>query len=66
VLQLQRRGRFRTVGSKALRTTRSGAFSGYFVPAGAGVYRFYVATKADSSHARGATEYAVVRVSRRR
>ena len=64
VLQLERRGRFRNVGVKALRTTRKGAFSGSFVPAGAGTYRFYVATKADSSNARGATERFTVRVGR--
>ena len=64
VLQLKRGGRFRNVGVKALRTTRSGTFDGFFVPAGAGAYRFYVATKADADHARAATDYAVVRVSR--
>jgi hypothetical protein len=64
VLQLERRGRFRTVGSKPLRTTRKGRFSGYFVPSRAGAYRFYVATKADASHARGATEMVTVRVGR--
>jgi hypothetical protein len=64
VLQLERRGRFRNVGVKALRTKRGGRFSGSFVPAAAGVYRFYVATKADESHARAATDYAVVRVGR--
>jgi hypothetical protein len=64
VLQLERRGHFRNVGVKALRTTRRGAFSGSFVPRGAGRYRFYVATKADASHARGASDYALVRVGR--
>ena len=47
VLQLERRGRYRNVGTKALRTNRRGRFEGSFVPAGAGAYRFYVATKAD-------------------
>jgi N-acetylmuramoyl-L-alanine amidase len=64
VLQLKRRGRYRNVGVKALRTRRGGAFSGSFVPASAGVYRFYLATKRDESHARGASDYAVVRVGR--
>ena len=64
VLQLKRRGRFRNVGVKALRTKRGGAFSGSFVPAGAGAYRFYVATKRDESHARAATGYAYVAVGR--
>lgn len=64
VLQRARRGRYRTVGTKALRTDRRGAFSGYFVPEQAGVYRFYVATKADVSNVRGATDEYVVRVGR--
>ncbi len=64
VLQFQRRGRFRNVGTKALRTTRKGTFSGSFVPAGAGTYRFYVTTKADTANARGATDMFTVRVGR--
>jgi hypothetical protein len=64
VLQLERRGRYRNVGVKALRTTRKGAFRGSFVPSGAGRYRFYVATKADARHARGATEQYFVVVGR--
>ena len=64
VLQVQRRGRFRNVGVKALRTTRKGAFSGSFVPAGIGAYRFYVATRADARNARGASRKVVVRVGR--
>jgi hypothetical protein len=64
VLQLERRGRFRNVGTTALRTTRKGAFSGFFIPSGAGTYRFYVATKADSGNARGATDMVTVRVGR--
>jgi N-acetylmuramoyl-L-alanine amidase len=62
VLQLERRGRFRKVGAKALRTTRRGTFSGFFVPAGPGIYRFYVATKTDGALARGASRKVVVRV----
>jgi uncharacterized protein with LGFP repeats len=64
VLQLERRGRFRNVGTKALRTTRKGTFSGSFIPSGAGTYRFYVAAKADSSNARGASDIVTVRVGR--
>jgi hypothetical protein len=64
VLQLERRGRYRNVGVKALRTTRKGAFSGFFVPAGAGNYRLYIATKPDSNNARGATDKVLVRVGR--
>ena len=62
VLQFQRRGRFRNVGVKALATTRKGGFSGSFVPSRSGLYRFYVATKADASFARGASKEIVVRV----
>ncbi len=64
VLQLERHGRFRNVGTKALGTTRKGSFSGFFIPSGAGTYRFYVATKTDASNARGATEIVTVRVGR--
>jgi len=64
VLQLKRRGRFRNVGVKALRTDRKGAFVGSFVPAGTGAYRYYVATKADTSNARGATDEYIIRVAR--
>jgi hypothetical protein len=64
VLQLKRRGRYRNVGVKALRTRRGGRFSGSFVPSGVGVYRFYIATKRDENHARAATDYAVVRIGR--
>jgi hypothetical protein len=64
VLQFQRRGRFRNVGTKALETTRKGAFRGSFVPSSAGAYRFYVATKADTKNARGATDMFTVRIGR--
>jgi hypothetical protein len=64
VLQVERRGRFRNAGVKRLRTTRKGAFSGSFVPAGIGTYRFYVATKADEHNSRGASRKVVVRVGR--
>ena len=49
---------------KALRTSRTGRFRGTFVPAGAGTYRFYVATRADGRYARGASRRVVVRVGR--
>lgn len=64
VLQLERRGRFRKVGAKALRTRRKGGFRGSFVPARAGRYRFYVATKADRALGRGASRKVVVRVAK--
>ncbi len=62
VLQLERRGRFRKVGAKALETTRKGGFGGFFVPERPGAYRFYVATKADARLARGSSRKIVVRV----
>jgi hypothetical protein len=64
VLQLKRRGRYRNVGTRALRTDRKGRFEGSFVPSGKGAYRFYVATKADVDNARGASDYALVKASR--
>ena|GEM_PF-1022837 len=64
VLQAERRGRFRKVGVKALRTTGTGAFRGSFVPAQTGDYRYYVATKADITMARGATPKIELRVGR--
>jgi hypothetical protein len=65
VLQLERRGRFRNVGVKALRTSRRGDFNGSFVPSSAGTYRFYIATRADEQTARGASRKVVVKVGRR-
>jgi hypothetical protein len=62
VLQLERRGRFRKVGAKALKTGGKGGFSGSFVPRRPGTYRFYVATRADGKLARGASRKVVVRV----
>jgi N-acetylmuramoyl-L-alanine amidase len=64
VLQLGRRGSFRKVGAKALRTTRTGAFSGSFVPARAGTYRYYVSTRAAGTMARGASKKITLRVAR--
>jgi len=64
VLQRRIRGRYRNVGVRSLRPSRTGAFNGFFIPAKSGVYRFYIATKADSANARGASDYAVVRVGR--
>jgi hypothetical protein len=52
VLQLRRRGRWRTVGVKFLASSR-GRFRGSFVPAGRGRYRYYVVAPADLSTAQG-------------
>ena len=65
VLQLLRSGRYRKAGAKALATRRGGYFSGSFVPARPGVFRFYVAAKADALNARGASDKVVVRVGER-
>jgi N-acetylmuramoyl-L-alanine amidase len=65
VLQQLRGRRYRKVGAKALPTRRGGYFSGSFVPARPGVYRFYLATKADALNARGASDKLVVRVGER-
>ncbi len=65
VLQLKRRGGYRNVGTKALRTDRKGRFEGSFVPAGKGAYRFYVTAKADVDNARGASDYALVKAARK-
>ncbi|HYJ00301.1 MAG TPA: N-acetylmuramoyl-L-alanine amidase [Thermoleophilaceae bacterium] len=66
VLQLLRSGRrYRKVGARALPTRRGGYFDGSFVPARPGVFRFYLATKADALNARGASDKVVVRVRER-
>jgi N-acetylmuramoyl-L-alanine amidase len=66
VLQQLRSGRrYRKVGAKALPTRRGGYFSGSFVPARPGVFRFYLATKTDALNARGASDKVVVRVRER-
>jgi hypothetical protein len=66
VLQQLRSGRrYRKVGAKALPTRRGGYFDGSFVPARPGVFRFYLATKADPLNARGASDKVVVRVRER-
>jgi hypothetical protein len=55
------RGRWRTVGRRAVRTRR-GRFSTTFVPAFRARYRFYAATRSDLDTDRGATELQPLRV----
>ena len=65
VLQRLRGGRYRKVGAKPLPTRRGGYFSGSFVPARPGVFRYYLATKADALNARGGSDKVVIRVGER-
>ena len=66
VLQVRRRGRFRTVGAKRLRVKRDGTFRGRFVPAGSATYRFYVVAKPDRLTVRGASRAYRLGVARSR
>jgi hypothetical protein len=66
VLQRKRGGRFRTVGTLALKTRRDGRFRGSFVPARAGTYRLYVVARRDRATARAATRKLSIRVGRSR
>ncbi|MGH2744998.1 MAG: hypothetical protein ACRDN8_21420, partial [Thermoleophilaceae bacterium] len=66
VLQQKRGRRFRTVGTRAVKTRRDGRFQGFFVPARAGRYRFYVVARRDAKTARAATAKFGVRVGRSR
>ena len=50
-------------GVKRLRVARNGTFRGSLVPAGAGRYRYYVASRADRLNARGASERLDLRVA---
>ena len=66
VLQHRRGRRFRTVGTRAVKTHRDGRFQGFFVPARGGTYRFYVVARGDRATARAATAKFLVRVGRSR
>jgi hypothetical protein len=63
VLQLRRGGVYRRVGVSAWRVRR-GRYRASFVPAGAGVYRFYLVAKGDRATDRGASPAQLVTVSR--
>ena len=61
VFQQRIRGRWRTVGKRALRTRR-GRFTTSFVPAFRARYRYYAVTKPDLDTDRGASELRTLRV----
>jgi hypothetical protein len=61
VFQQRIRGRWRTVGRRAVRTSR-GRFATSFVPAFRARYRYYGAVKADLDTDRGATKYVSLRI----
>jgi len=61
VLQQRIRGRFRTVGAKAVRARR-GRFSSSFVPASRALYRYAVVVESDDDTDRGSTGWRVLRV----
>ena len=66
VLQVRKRGRFRTVGAKRLRVKRDGSFRGLFVPAQSATYRVYVVAKPDRITVRGASRIYSLGVRRSR
>ena len=61
MLQQRIRGRFRTVGAKAVRA-RAGRFSTSFVPAFRAAYRYAVVVKSDDDTDRGTTGWRTLRV----
>jgi hypothetical protein len=61
VLQQRIRGRFRTVGARAVRARR-GRFASSFVPAFRAVYRYAVVVKSDDDTDRGSTGWRTLRV----
>ena len=61
VFQQRVRGRWRTVGRRAARTSK-GRFATSFVPAFRASYRYYAAVKSDLDTDRGATKYVSLRV----
>ena len=61
VFQQRVRGRWRTVGRRAARTSK-GRFATSFVPAFRASYRYYAAVRSDLDTDRGATKYVSLRV----
>jgi hypothetical protein len=61
VFQQRIRGRWRTVGRRAARTSK-GLFATSFVPAFRASYRYYAVVKSDLDTDRGATKYISLRV----
>jgi hypothetical protein len=60
LLQQRIRGRFQTVGTRAVRTRR-GRFSSSFVPAFRATYRYAVVVKSDDDTDRGSTGWRTLR-----
>jgi hypothetical protein len=61
MLQQRIRGRYRTVGTRAVRT-RAGRFASSFVPAFRASYRYAVVVKSDDDTDRGSTGWRLLRV----
>jgi hypothetical protein len=61
VLQQRVRGRYRTVGTRAVRA-RAGRFESSFVPAFRAMYRYAVVAKSDEDTDRGSTGWRTLRV----
>jgi len=61
VLQQRVRGRYRTVGTRAVRA-RAGRFESSFVPAFRALYRYAVVAKSDEDTDRGSTGWRALRV----
>ena len=61
VLQQRVRGRYRTVGTRAVRA-RAGSFESSFVPAFRALYRYAVVAKSDDDTDRGSTGWRALRV----
>jgi hypothetical protein len=62
VLQQKIRGRYRKVGSKAVRARR-GSFATWFAPRSRGLYRYAVVVKSDEDTDRGSSGWRTLRVS---
>jgi hypothetical protein len=63
VVALRRGGRWVRVGVRRL-TARRGRFRGSFVPARAGLFRYYVTSRPDRSNARGRSARMQIRIGR--
>ena len=60
VLQQRIRGRWRTVGTRTVRTRR-GRFATSFVPGFRASYRYYAVVRSDDDTDRGATKFVSLR-----
>jgi N-acetylmuramoyl-L-alanine amidase len=64
VLQARRRGAWRTIGKKAVRTRKGGRFYSSVRPPGKGTYRYYASTKRDRLNERGRSKLEPLLVRR--